>query len=308
MRSARLFIAGGFALLCIIWGSTWLAIKIGLDSVPPFYGVAIRFAVALPILFFLMKLRGLTIPGDRKSLRLFFTVGILSFGLPFSIIYWSEQFLPSGLMSILFAIFPFVVAILSHFFLADEPMNGYKLVGIVLGFSGIVLIFSRGLHWNEDFAFLGMLGVLVAAVFQGAGLVLVKKNGREISPITLNFAAMFVGTMLTALFALTFERVSDIRLDAKAIGSILYLGSLGSVVTFTVYYWLLKRVEAVYLSLVAFITPITAVFLGALILGETLETNTFLGAAFVLAGLLVANGKGLKKLFLDSQRKEPIVG
>lgn len=307
MKSERHFINIGFVLLCLIWGSTWLAIKIGLDSVPPFWGVAIRFLVALPILFVLMKVRGLTIPRDKKSWNLFLAIGLLSFGFPFSILYWSEQYLPSGLMSILFAIFPFVVAMLSHFFLPDEKINVNKLSGIVLGFAGIVLIFSRGLQWNGQMVSWAMGGVLASTIFQGSGLVIVKKNGKDINPITLNFAGMLIGTLWVGLLAVLFENISSIRLDGKAIGSILYLGTLGSVVTFAVYFWLLKRVEAVYLSLVAFITPITAVFLGAIVLNETLDPNTFLGAALVLAGILVANGKGLKNLLFNSRNKETIV-
>ena len=305
MRSERLLIRTGFVLLSFIWGSTWLAIKIGLDSVPPFYGVALRFLVAIPILFVLIKLRDLSIPRDRKSWNLFLTVGLLSFGFPFSILYWAEQFLPSGLMSILFAIFPFVVALLSHFFL-DEKINTFKIVGIVLGFGGIILVFSRGLHWDDNTAFWAMGSVLFCTVLQGGGLILVKKNGKDISPVTLNFAGMLVGTFWVGALALLLERFSDIHLDAKGIGSILYLGTLGSVVTFVVYFWLLKRVEAVYLSLVAFITPITASFLGAIVLDEMLEPNTFLGAALVLVGILVANGKGLLNL-IGWRSKQTIV-
>lgn len=301
MRESFL-IKAGFVFLCLIWGSTWLAIKVGLDSAPPFYAAAIRFIVALPILFVMMKFQGLSIPTDRKSRNVFLAVGLLSFGLPFSLIYWSEQFLPSGLMSILFAIFPFVIAILSHLFLPAEPMNTYKLGGIILGFAGIVLIFLHGLQWDSDFAVVGMLGVVLATLFQGSGMIVIKKNGKDIHSITLNFVSMLIGLVPLITFAAIFENFSTIQWDAKAIGSILYLGTFGSVMTFAVYFWLLKRVQAVYLSLIAFMTPVTAVFLGAVILDEALEPNTFVGAALVLTGILIANGKNLKILIANSRK------
>lgn len=307
MKSESAFIRLGFVLLSIIWGSTWLAIKIGLESLPPFYGVFFRFLLAALILFGIMKVRGMAIPTDGESWKLFTAMGLLSLGLPFSIIYWSEQFLPTGLMSILFAVFPFMVAIFSHLFLPEEPLNKYKVIGIVLGFVGIVVIFSRSFSAEgtpNDFSVPGMIGVLVSTVFQAAGVIIVKKKGKAVNPITLNFGGMLVATFPVLGMALAFERFSDIHFDANAIGSIVYLGTLGSVVTFVVYYWLLKRLQVVYLSFLTFITPIVAVVLGAVVLGETLEHNTFLGAAFVLAGILVANAKGIVNLIINSRTEK----
>lgn len=304
MKSESAFVRLGFVLLCIIWGSTWLAIKIGLESVPPFYGVFFRFLLAAVILFVIMKVRGMLIPTDRESWKLFAAMGVLSLGLPFSIIYWSEQFLPSGLMSILFAVFPFMVAIFSHLFLPEEPLNRYKIIGIILGFIGIVVVFSRSFSAEgpaNDLSVLGMVGVLVSTVLQAASVIIIKKKGKAVSPITLNFGGMLIATFPVLAMALLFERFSDIRFDAGAIGSIIYLGTFGSVVTFAVYYWLLKRLQVVYLSFLTFVTPIVAVVLGALVLGETLEHNTFLGAGLVLAGILVANAKGIVNLIVNSR-------
>lgn len=293
----------GFVLLCLIWGSTWLAIKLGLTSVPPFFGAAFRFFIALPILFVIMKLRGLVLPRDRESWNLFLIVGFFSVGIPFCLIYWSAQFLPSGLMSILFGIFPFVVAILSHFYLPGEPLNLSKIGGVILGFSGIVIIFFDGLRWDDSRAFLGMLAIVSATVMQASSMIVIKKRGKHLSPITLNFSSMLIGVGVLAAVALVFEDSSDVRWDAVAIGSIVYLATMGSVVTFVTYYWLLKRVEAVYLSLIAFVTPIAAVFLGALVLHERLKSTTFMGAAFVLVGILFANWRGLRNLIRKVRQK-----
>jgi len=309
MASENTYVRSGFLLLCLVWGSTWLAIKIGLESVPPFYGIAFRFSLAAAVLYGIMRIRHMEIPRDRESWNLFAAVGILSLGFPFSLIYWSEQFLSSGLTSVLFAVFPFVVAIFSHFFLPDEPLDAFKIVGIVVGFIGIVVIFFRGSAENGAsgaISLLAMGGVVVSTILQASSVMIVKRKGKAMNPVTLNFGGMLVGSLTVALLAISFERISDIHLNAKAVGSIVYLGTFGSVLTFVVYYWLLKRLEAVYLSFLTFITPIVAVFLGTIILGETLDPNTFSGAGLVLVGIAIANGKSLRKLLSNSEKSKVI--
>jgi drug/metabolite transporter (DMT)-like permease len=208
-------------------------------------------------------------------------------------VYWGQQFIPSGLSSILFAAYPFWVVIFSHLILANERLNVSKVSGIVLGFIGLVIIFSRDIHWTDANGFLGMAAILFTTIIQALALVLIKKYGQPINPFVMNFVGMLAGGVLLLLFGLATESFSSIIWDTAAIGSILYLALVGSVVAFVTYHWLLKRTEAVYLSLVSFINPIIAVILGALILSEALASSVYIGAGFVLIGILVANGKYL---------------
>ncbi len=293
MKSESVFIAAGFSLISILWGSTWLVIKIGLESVSPFFGVAIRFTIALVILILIMVIRKERLPADRSSVKIYLTLGFLSFSLPYAMVYWAEQYIPSGLTSILFAIYPFIVAIMSHFVLSAERLTLYKIIGIVLGFGGILIIFWEDIH-IQGVSTLAMGVVLLSTVFQGISLVTVKKIGKHLSPAALNVGGMLVGIFVAYAIAFAFEDFSALRFDAKGVGSILYLGTFGTVATFMIYYWLLKRIEAVYLSLVSFVYPVIAVILGAVILHEALEPQIFTGAGFVLAGILVANGKDLR--------------
>jgi len=132
---------------------------------------------------------------------------------------------------------------------------------------------------------------------QGSSLVMVKKANHHISPTSLSLGGMILGIFLLYPLAFIFEDFSSLRFDTAGIGSILYLGTFGTVVTFVVYYWLLKRVEVLYLSLVSFVTPILAVILGTIWLKESLSQNIFLGAALVLMGIIIANGKDLLTVF-----------
>ena len=287
-----MLVSFGFIIISIIWGSTWLAIKIGLDSVPPFFAVALRFSLAMAIIWFIQKMRGERLPVDRTSISLYVTLAVLSFSFPFALVYWGEQYIGSGLASILFAVYPFVVATGSHFFLPNERLNLLKISGITLGFIGILIIFWADIHVGEK-STLGMVAVLASTLMQGTSLIIVKRLSKNISPASMSLGGMIFGVGIMYCLAFTRENISAITLDAKGVGSILYLGAFGTVVTFLIYYWLLKRVEAVYLSLVTLVTPVLAVILGTLWLHEALAPRVFTGAGLILLGILIANGRDL---------------
>jgi drug/metabolite transporter (DMT)-like permease len=256
----------------------------------------------MSILFVLLRVRGERLPTDRTSIVLYCTLAVLTYSFPFALVYWGEQYIPSGLASILFAVYPFVVAIGSHFVLPGERMNILKLAGIILGFAGVLLIFWNDIHWGEAGTF-GMIAILLSTLMQGASLVIVKKMSKHISSTALTLGGMVLGVVLLYIIAFVFEDYHAITFNAKGIGSIVYLGTLGTVVTFLTYYWLLKRVEAVYLSLVTLVTPVLAVILGALWLHETLEPNVFTGAGMILLGILVANGKDFITSFHEHRKR-----
>lgn len=293
MKSERVLVWIGFVIVSWVWGSTWLAIKIGLGSVPPILGAGIRFLIAGSILFAIVKARKLEIPSSSEPLRLYIVLILFSYAIPYGVVYWCQQFIPTGLSSILFGAYPLWVALLSHVLLSNERLDGYKVAGIFLGFVGVIIIFSRDAHWADSSGFIGMSGILSTTLMQAFALVMIKKHGQPVNPFALNFVGMSVAGVLLFVAGLMFESFSSVVWDAPAIGSILYLSIVGSVVAFVTYHWLLKRVEAVYLSLVSFINPIIAVILGAVVLNETLAASVFLGAALVLFGILIANGRQL---------------
>jgi drug/metabolite transporter (DMT)-like permease len=284
----------GYILICIIWGSTWLAIKIGLESIPPFLGAAFRFLVATIVLFVIVSARKITIPRDKLSIRLYLLVGSFSFSTGYALVYWGQQFVPSALASILFGTFPFFVAALSWFVFKSEYLTLLKGVGVVLGFIGIVIIFSEDVTGQfGEATTLGMSFIVLSAVVQATASVTVKKYGYELSTYALNAVGMAIGTCILFLISIATEDWSTTVFDVKAVGSVLYLGTFGSVVTFGIMFWLLKRMEAVILSLSAFITPIIALLLGIFLAGEEFTRQLFLGSVFVLFGILIANLQGL---------------
>ena len=146
--SDRLKIILAFLAVSTIWGSTWLAIKLGLKTVPPFLSAGLRFVLASTILLTIVRVREGSIPKTREARIVYASMGLLSFTIPFALVYWGTQFIPSALGSILFAAYPFWVALFSILLLPNERMNAYKAAGIAIGFIGLVVVFSRDLEWT----------------------------------------------------------------------------------------------------------------------------------------------------------------
>lgn len=293
--SERLKVILAYIAICTIWGSTWLVIKVGLETMTPLLSAGLRFAVAGVVLFGIIRVRNIGIPWNKKTAAFFFTVSLTSFSIPFALVYWGEQHVSSGLTSILFAVFPFCVAIMSFLMLPNEKLTLAKIAGIILGFTGVVVIFSNDVRFGTGTEqVLGMAAIVLSALIQAFSAVLIKKHAHDLSPFVVSFIPMsFAGIFLT-LGGLLFENLSVVQFTSTAIFSILFLAVFGSVTTFVSYFWLLKRVEVVLLSLTSFITPIIAVFLGVIILDESVSSHLLLGSSLVLSGILAANSTDVR--------------
>jgi drug/metabolite transporter (DMT)-like permease len=223
-------------------------------------------------------------------------MGLTAFSIPYALVYWGQRLIPSALASILFASYPFFVALFSHAFLPNEKMNALKVLAVVLGFTGVYIIFSGELSFDAGIAIGGMLAIVGSALIQAVSLVFLKKYGETFSPIGVNFVSMSIGAVLLLAGSLAVEDYATVSFTSQAVLSIIFLAVFGNVVAFVAYFWLVKHIEAVLLSMTSFVTPIVSVALGALVLNEILSPRIFGGAILVLCGILAANGKDLAKL------------
>jgi drug/metabolite transporter (DMT)-like permease len=289
MKSSPIKIILGYVLICLIWGSTWLAIRASLESLTPFISGGSRFLLASVFILVLMKVRGVSLQKDKESLRLYLLMGFMSFVIPFGLVYWAEQFVPSGLASVLFGVYPFFVAIFSFFRLPDELIGKLKIIGMSLGFIGIVVIFSDSFSTDFSNLFLGMVAVAISGIMQAWIAVTLKKSGKHLNPLSMNFIPMLIAGVTGLTFGLLTEDLLYIKINQTAIISVLYLAFFGSLITFTVFYWLMKKINVIMLSFTAFITPIIALILGWIIYNEILTTQHLIGSILVLIGLLTAN-------------------
>ncbi|HKQ60756.1 MAG TPA: EamA family transporter [Candidatus Polarisedimenticolaceae bacterium] len=281
-------LVGVFAGLCLIWGTTWAAVQIGLSGIPPFAGVSLRFGIAALILLVLALFRGVRLGARRHERWLWLANGLLSFCVSYGVVYWCEQWVPSGLAAILFATYPLFVAVLGHFVLPNEGLARRELSGILVGFAGVALIFS------EDLTALGGPQVALASVVMLASpiasalsSVAIKRWGQGIHPLSISAMPMAIGAGVMAGISLALERGRPFVADATSIGALLYLAIFGSAVTFTGFYWLLERLPAKRLALIAYFTPVIAVLVGNL-RGEPFTLRILSGAALVVGGVALA--------------------
>lgn len=290
--------------ICLLWGSTWLVIRISLDSLTPMLSAGLRFSLAAVFIFIFMKIKGAKLQTDWLSIKIYIFMGLLSFTIPFYFVYWAEQHIPSGLTSILFGFLPFTVIFFSRLMNPKERIGKYKIGGVIFGFTGIFVIFSDNLQLDITNNVVAMIAVLGSATMQGLVSVTVKKYGSHLSSISIIFIPVAIGGILLTVFGLLIEDLSLVTIDSKAVLSVVYLALFGTLMTFSTFYWLLKNINVVILSLSTFITPIIAVLLGWIVLAEVLSVNDLIGSALVLLGILFANFKGLKNYYYLKRKRK----
>jgi drug/metabolite transporter (DMT)-like permease len=278
-------------LLTLIWGTTWATITISLRGIPPFTGVALRFGIAAMLLLAYAHLKGIPLAAaNSRDRRLRILHALLTFCASYGVVFWAEQWVPSSLASVLFATFPLMVAVLANFVLPSERMTASVLVGTVLGFAGIAVIFA------EDFDLLGghMVGV-AAAVMMISPLaaavvsVAVKRWGAGMHPVPFNAVAMALAAGIMGVVAAIVEGHLPMVFSPGPVAAVLYMAVAGTAITFPLYFWLLEHMEARQVALIGYGTPIVALFLGVVFMNESLTTRTLVGSALVVVGVAVAS-------------------
>jgi putative membrane protein PagO len=277
-------VAAIYLLLCLIWGSTWLVIKIGLVGTPPFLAAGLRFLLAAAIAGVVLAMRPRRIELTHADRICIVSLGILVFWLDYACVYWAELHISSGLTAVLFSTMPLMTALLSAFWTRSEVLSARKIVGILIGIGGTVVLF-----WPNErpdmIASLAMLSALTGSFLASINLVTLKRHGGNSDPFVLNFFGMGLGAgclLLMSLLVEPWNRVEWTRASVLAIG---YLSVLGSIVAFSAYYYLLKRLDATLVSLTTLIIPIVALALGRAFLAETVNPIAIVGIGMVLGGV-----------------------
>jgi drug/metabolite transporter (DMT)-like permease len=276
-----------YVLLCVIWGSTWLVIKIGYGGLGPFNVAALRFAVAGAVLAVIVPVLGARWPRSRSHWLLVIWVGVVLFGADYGLIYWGEQFLDSGLTAILFATLPLITVAFAHLYVPGDRITPRKLAGTLLAFVGVVTLFGESVRL--DLNRLGpMAAIVVAAVCAAAAGVASKRHGSALHAAALNAPAMLVGGVVLGVAAIASGEDLRVPADATTWTAIVYLAIAGSVVTFLIYFSLLKTWTVTSLSFISVFTPVIALALGFVFLDEQPTLWTAVGAALILAGVALA--------------------
>ncbi|HEY3038828.1 MAG TPA: EamA family transporter [Pyrinomonadaceae bacterium] len=273
-------------LLCLIWGSTWLFIKLGLEDLPPFTFAGIRFVIASAILFAIIKARRLSLSRTRADWILLAVTGVLSFSLNYGLLFWGEQYISSGLAALLQATIPAFGLIIAHFYLPDEQMSPAKIFGIVMGVAGVGVVFSNQLSVAGSRALAGCAALVLGAACAAYANVLVKQRGAKLDPAVLAGGQMLFGLIPLLAIGIPLEGSPlQFHWTRMAVIALFYLAIVGSVVAFLLYYWLVQHMDVTKTMLVALVTPVVAVLLGIVVLNEELNWRTFAGGAMIISGI-----------------------
>jgi drug/metabolite transporter (DMT)-like permease len=294
-------------LLCFIWGTTWIAIKIGLADVPPFGFAAVRFAIAPAVLFLFLKLafpQKSLLPDGCKEWTILALTGLFSFTINYACVFWGEQYLSAGLAALLGATSGPWMLVFAHFIWKDERLDLAKLAGIGAALCGIAIIFANELHIEGSAGFYGCCAGLAASISGGYGAALTKQARLTIFPPAIALWQMIFGCLPLLMLAFAAEgNPLALNWTPRAMLALLYLAVIGSALTFSLYYSLLQSGSARRVSTISLVVPFVSVIIDRGVLDESLTLRQALGGALILAGAALISSKVAVKDVATAQKK-----
>jgi drug/metabolite transporter (DMT)-like permease len=275
-----------YGLLVLIWSSTWVAIKIGLEDCPPLLGAGIRFALAGLVLLGFAAVRGRSL---RTDARLAGILALMPFAFAYGLVYWGEQHIPSGLAAVLFGVLPLYTAFLGAVFLPDQPLRGRLVAGILIAIGGLALAFAESADSGDpELAIAGAAALAAAPLGASVGNISLKLRGGELDAVALNGWGMLAGGALLLAASGIGESWGEAAWTPESVGSIAYLALIGSAVPFVALTVLLRYISAQATSFLAMLLPFGALVFGAALYSEEITLRALAGAALVAVGLLIA--------------------
>jgi len=272
-----------FVGMCLIWGTTFLAIRIGSEAVPPLWGATLRLIVAAILNVSVALLTRARWPRG-VALRAIATFGFLNLGVNFALLYWGELRVPSGIAAIFYATVPLTTGILAPM-LGVQTLDRRHLIAAAIGLVGVAVIFSAEVRWGAPG--IALLGVFTGATLASLSGVILKKVPPS-SAFVVNGIGAAIGACVCLVAALLHGESPMLPRTFAAWGPILYLAVAGNLGAYVLYAWLLTQWRVTSVSVGALIIPVLAVLVGALVKRESPAPNTYIGAALVLLGVSVS--------------------
>ena len=290
MPAMNVRIRAAYLACCLLWGSTWMFIKLGLRDLPPLLFAGTRMLLAAAVLFPFAARTGLRGHG-RRALRWMAFVGVLQIGIPYALLFAGQLWVPSALAAMLFATFPVWLALVARLLLRDHWLTRRKLLAAFLGIAGVALLqlpALRGTTLAPMAAWGGAL-ILLASVVIAFANVLVRRELGGHPPIVIAFVQVLAGALLLLLVSAALERGRPASFTPRATFALVYLAVLGTAVTYLFLFWLIPRVPMSAIGAIPLLDTTVAVFLGSLVLGEALGWPLLAGGVLVLSGAALAN-------------------
>lgn len=269
-----------------IWGASYLFIKVGGAEIPAFTFVAGRTTIASVVLGLVIVMRRERLPRITWQISApLIAMGIFNSVIPYTLITWGETEISSGLAGILTAMMPIFTALFAHFMTSGDRLNVSKIAGIGVGLAGVVILFIPDLHADVKVSIIGELAVVAATISYGFSAVIAHKYVHAVSHISASFGQMLSASLLLVPLSLIVDRPVALHPSAAAVGSLVTLAVLGTALAYLLYYWLIEHTGATSTSLVTYIIPVSAIFLGVVVLNEHFDWTVFAGLAAIIAGV-----------------------
>ena len=279
-----------FWLLGVIWGSSFLLIKIGVEELQVFQLVSIRLLVAGSLFGLYLLIAGYKLPAWRDLLAIVF-VGFFNVALPFSLITRAEQSIDSSLATILNSTVPLFSLVIAHFFLGDDRLTRYRILGLLIGYVGVMVLVSRGLEDAENSPVSGQLMMLGAVICYSVAIIFIRARLRHVQPILVAGLSLVAGAGFVVPIGLVTEGIPVFStLQTDTIAAIMLLGTVNTVIAYFLFYHLIAEWGA-RATMVTYVFPPVGISLGALFLGEAVDERLILGSLLILAGIFVVNIK-----------------
>jgi drug/metabolite transporter (DMT)-like permease len=294
--TSRVAVIAAFVAIYVIWGSTYLAIRYAIDTIPPLYTAGIRHLIAGTILLIWALGKGLR--PTKEQIRASVVIGFLFFLIGHGTLHWAETQVSSGLASLLIASEPIWVFLMASAAERRFRTNGFLLAGVLLGLAGVGLLLGRDVWSSGSGAFWGAVACLVGAISWSAGIIYSRRSKLSGSPVLLSSLSLLAGSamLLTAGTVLgEYRGFSWQRVTQKSWLGLAYLIVFGSVIGFTAYNWLLERYSPTLVATHTYVNPIVAVLLGWAFAGEQVSVNVMLSAAMVVGAVFLVD-RGMARL------------
>ncbi len=279
-----------FILLGTIWSSSFLWIKIAVTEVGPMTLVAFRVLFGLLFAGGAVFIQRVEWPHDRKTWTAFIIIGITSVAVPFFLISWGEQVIDSAVASILNATVPLFTLIIAHLFLHDDRMTAQKVIGLAVGFVGVVILLSEDMHASQS-SLLGQGAVILASLFYAGSAVYTRRNTPDAHGLVRGAAPLVSATALMWLAAPIVESPFKIPHLPITWIALLWLGVLGSGLALILNYYLIHEIGPTRATMVTYVFPLGGVILGVLFLNEHLSWQLLAGGLLIISSLVVVNWK-----------------
>ncbi len=276
-------VPAAFLGVVLIWATTPLAIKWSSEGAGFLFGVASRMVLGVVVCLLLVALVSRRMRWHREALLTYLAAGIGLWGAMTSV-YWSAQFIPSGLISVLFGLSPAVTGIMAAIWLGERVLTPFRLLGLGLGIAGLSVVFAEGLAMGAG-ATLGIAGVLLSVHIHAASAVWVKRIGAGVPALETTTGALIIAVPLFLANWAVLDGHLPSELAPRTAWSIVYLAVFGSALGFILYFYVLRHVEASRVALITLVTPVIALFLGHEVNGETIGPRELAGTAIILIGL-----------------------